>query len=107
MAVSVASMARKCFAVAVAGAAAMGRAATRLLCETDAQSMRFDPKMLQEEIFLLFFTKKQNFPKMVGRRVFPLGTQSKDPLFRPFDQPIHSSVGVLVVGTAVSMGPFS
>jgi hypothetical protein len=42
MAVSVASMARKCFAVAVAGAAAMGRAATRLLCETDAQSMRFD-----------------------------------------------------------------
>ena len=99
-------MARKCFAVAVAGAAAMGRAATRLLCVTDAQSMRFD-KMLQEEIFSLHFTKKQNFPKMVGRRVFPLGTQSKDPLFRPFDQSIHSSVGVLVVGTAVSMGPFS
>ena len=58
MAVSVASMARKCFAVAVAGAAAMGRAATRLLCETDAQSMRFDhSKMLQEEIFSLHFTK--------------------------------------------------
>jgi hypothetical protein len=63
--------------------------------------------MLQVEIFSLHFTKKQNFPKMVGRRVFPLGTQSKDPLFRPFDQSIHSSVGVLVVGTAVSMGPFS
>ena len=84
MAVSVASMARKCFAVAVAGAAAMGRAATRLLCETDAQSIRLETKMLQEEIFSLHFTKKQNFPKMVGRRVFPLGTQFKDPLFRPF-----------------------
>jgi len=65
MAVSVASMARKCFAVAVAGAAAMGRAATRLLCVTDAQdsSRRFDAHQdveittTQMEIFSLHFTK--------------------------------------------------
>ena len=86
MAVSVASMARKCFAVAVAGAAAMGRAATRLLCVTDAQSMRFDAHQdaMQQILcgeFFAEFHEVAEFPQNGRLTRFPTGhAEQRSPL---------------------------